>query len=93
MYENKLEGLKEKNKILLNKLNNLKTHQFERDVKVLLVLQNIHKIYFNIKKEDKNVINITKEMIISYGERYYLKIIEEFFLNILKKVNDIKKKL
>ena len=91
LYENKLEGLKEKNKILLNKLNNLKTHQFERDVKVLLVLQNIHKIYFNIKKEDKNVINITKEMIISYGERYYLKIIEEFFLNILKKVNDIKK--
>ena len=91
LNEKVLEELKIKNSILLQKLNNLKDHQFQRKVKSLLVIQYIHKIYFNIKKENKNLINITKEMIISFGEKYYLKIIEDFFLKTLKRVKEIKK--
>ena len=69
----------------------MKEQQFQKDVKFLLILQNIHKIYDNIKKERIEIINITKEMVISYGERYYLKIIEETFNNFWFKVNDYKK--
>ena len=90
-YEEKLKDLKSKNANLLSKLNNLKDNQFQQDVKLLLVLHYIHQIYNNIKKADNNIITITKEMVISYGERYYLNIIEKFFFKLLLEVNDIKK--
>lgn len=93
LYAKNLNDLKAKNKLLLSNLNNLKEHQFQHDVKFILVLRYIHKIYNNIKKEDNKIIDITKEMVISYGERYYLNIIEKFFIKLLIKVNDIKKRI
>ena len=89
--EKLLHDLKSKNHHLISNLKRLKEQQFQKDVKFLLILQNIHKIYDNIKKERIEIINITKEMVISYGERYYLKIIEETFNNFWFKVNDYKK--
>ena len=93
LYENRLNELKGKNEILLSNLNDLKDHQFQNDVKLLLILNNIHQIYFNIKQENKEIIEINKEMIISHGERFYMKIIEDFLCQLLTKVNNIKKRM
>ena len=90
--EDTLKELKSKNKKLLSNLSKLKALQFQRNVKFLLVLNNIHLIYSNIKRIDNKIITITKEMVISYGERYYLTIIEKFFFKLLLKVNDLKKR-
>ena len=87
-----MDELKSKSKLLLSNLNKLKSHQFKRETGYLLVLKSIHRIYFNLKKENKEIIDITKEMIISYGERFYLKIIEQFFFKKLYEVNSIKKR-
>lgn len=92
LYEKKLHELKSKNKILISNLNTLKENQFQRDIKLSLVIQNIHRVYNNIRQENNSLIEITKEMIISYGENFYLKIIEEFFFKMLLKVYDIKKR-
>ena len=92
LNENILDELKSKSKLLLSNLNKLKSHQFKRETGYLLVLKNIHRIYLNLKKENKEIIDITKEMIISYGERFYLKIIEQFFFKKLYEVNSIKKR-
>ena len=91
LYEKKLHDLKSKNKILISNLNTLKENQFQRDIKLSLVVQNIHEVYYNIKLENNSLIDITKEMVISYGEHFYLKIIEQFFFKMLFKVNDLKK--
>ena len=91
LYEKKLHDLKSKNKILISNLNTLKENQFQRDIKLSLVVQNIHEVYYNIKQENNSLIDITKEMVISYGEHFYLKIIEQFFFKMLFKVNDLKK--
>ena len=93
LYQNTLEDLKAKNKIILSKLNSLKDHQFQRDVKLLLVINNIHQLYFNIKRENPEIIDINKEMIISYGERFYMTIIESFLNQLLNKIDNIKKRI
>ena len=96
LYEKRLQNLKSKNNILLSNYTNLKNSQFQRDVKFLLVIQNIHKIYTSIRQENKDsedIIDITKEMIITFGERFYLEVIENFFNKILTKVNNIKKRI
>ena len=92
IYEKKLHDLKSKNTILVSNYKKLKQNQLQRDVKFLLVIQYIHQIYSNIKKVNKEFINVTKEMVISYGERYYLKLIEQFFFKMFIKVNEIKKR-
>lgn len=96
IYEKRLQNLKSKNNILLSNYTNLKNSQFQRDVKFLLVIQNIHKIYSNIKQENKEseqIIDINKEMVITFGERIYIEVIENFFNKILTKVNIIKKRI
>ena len=92
LYEKQLHDLKSKNNILVSNYKKLKQNQLQRDVKLLLVIQYIHQIYSNIKKDNKEIIDITKEMVISYGERYYLKMIEQFFFKLFIKVNEIKKR-
>ena len=92
LYEKSLHDLKSKNNILIKNLNNLKEHQFQNDIKKLLVIQNIHKLYYNLKQEDNSIIKITKEMVELHGEKYYLKIIEQFLCELLLKINEIKQR-
>ena len=92
LYEKTLHGLKSKNNTLVKSLNNLKEHQFQNDIKILLVIKNIKKVYYNLKREDNSVINITKEMIELYGDEYYLKIIEQYLCELLLKIDELKKR-
>ena len=91
LYEQNLENLKTKNKILSKQLNDNQEHKFKNDVKLILVLRNIYKIYVNIKKE-YNIPYINKEDIITYGKQIYLKVIEDFLLKIKNKVLEDKNK-
>ena len=90
IYENRLKNLKAKYNVLLSNYNKLKTHQFQRNVKFLLVIRYIHKIYNNIKKENK-IVDLNKEIILPSNESFYMEIVENFFFKILNKVNNIKK--
>jgi len=91
IYSQNLDNLKTKNKRLLKQINLLKDNNYKNDVKNILILQNIHNIYYNIKKE-YNIANIKKEDLIVYGEQLYLKVIEDFFIRILDKVSKDKVK-
>ena len=96
LYEKRLKNLKSKNNLLLSNYTKLKNNQLQQDVKFLLVVQNIHKIYYNIKqeyKESEEIIDINKEMVISFGQRYYVEVIENFFNKMINKVNNIKKRI
>ena len=86
IYSQNLENLKMKNKKLLKQVNLLKDNSYKNDVKNILILQNIHNIYYNIKKE-YNIANIKKEDLIVIGDQLYLKVIEDFFIRILDKVS------
>ena len=92
LNENKLKELKLKNKLLVSNLNKLKAQQFQKDPGHLLLIKCIHGLYFNIKKENKEIIDINKDMVITFGERFYLKIIEQFFCKMLFEVDKIKTK-
>ena len=92
LYEKTLQGLKSKHNILVKNYNNLKEHQFQNDIKNLLVIQYIQKVYFDLKQEDNSIITITKDMIELHGEKYYLKIIEQFLCKLLLKINELKKR-
>ena len=92
LNENKLKELKLKNKLLVSNLNKLKAQQFQKDPGHLLLIKCIHKLYYNIKKENKEIIDINKDMVITFGERFYLKIIEQFFCKMLFEVDKIKTK-
>ena len=89
LYKQNLKDLKIKNKQLSNKLDSLMDNKFKDDIKIILVLKNIQKIYNNIRKK-YDIQLIKKEDIIIFGQQIYLKIIEEFFLNILDKVKQDK---
>ena len=52
----------------------------------------IQKIYFNIKRENNSIINIKKEMTISYNDNHYLKSIEQFLCKLLLKIKNIKRR-
>jgi hypothetical protein len=86
IYSQNLDNLKMKNKKLLKQINLLKDNSYKNDVKNILILQNIHNIYYNIKKE-YNIANIKKEDLIVIGDQLYLKVIEDFFIRILDKVS------
>jgi hypothetical protein len=86
VYRQNLDNLKMKNKKLLKQINLLKDNSYKNDVKNILILQNIHNIYYNIKKE-YNIANIKKEDLIVIGDQLYLKVIEDFFIRILDKVS------
>ena len=92
LYEKTLHELKSKNSILISNLNNLKEHRFQSDIKFLVVMKYIQKIYFNIKRENNSIINIKKEMAVSYNDNHYLKLIEQFLCKLLLKINNIKKR-
>lgn len=92
LYESSLVELKSKNKKLLNEINNHKDNNFKNNVKITLVLKNIQRIYINIKKNYINIKSVNKEDVNTYGYQIYLKIIEDFFLIILNKVLEDKKK-
>ena len=92
LYEKTLHELKSKNSILISNLNNLKEHRFQSDIKFLVVMKYIQKIYFNIKQENNSIINIKKEMAVSYNDNHYLKLIEQFLCKLLLKINNIKKR-
>ena len=92
LYEKTLHDLKSKNSILISNLNNLKEHRFQSDIKFLVVMKYIQKIYFNIKRENNSIINIKKEMAVSYNDNHYLKLIEQFLCKLLLKINNIKKR-
>ena len=91
IYKQNLEILKIKNKKLSEKLNHHMDNNYKSDVKITLVLKNIYRIYNNIKKK-YNVKNIKKEDIITSGNQIYLKIIEDFYLNITNKVLEDKER-
>ena len=92
LYEKTLHELKSKNSILISNLNNLKEHRFQSDIKFLVVMKYIQKIYFNIKRENNSIINIKKEMTISYNDNHYLKSIEQFLCKLLLKIKNIKRR-
>ena len=92
LYEKTLHELKSKNSILISNLHNLKEHRFQSDIKFLVVMKYIQKIYFNIKQENNSIINIKKEMAVSYNDNHYLKLIEQFLCKLLLKINNIKKR-
>ena len=83
-YELNLEDLKNKNKILSTELNSHMDTKNKNDVKIILVLKKIYSIYINIKKYT-DISYIKKDDIITFG-RDILKVIENFFLNMLDKV-------
>ena len=83
-YELNLEDLKNKNKILSTELNSHLDTKNKNDVKIILVLKKIYSIYINIKKYT-DISYIKKDDIITFG-RDILKVIENFFLNMLDKV-------
>ena len=89
--QNILENLKNKNKIIYTKLNKLKDNKFKNDVKIILVLKNIYKIYNNIKKHYSSITLIKKDDVILFGYQIYLKIIEDFYLKITNKVLEDKR--
>mgnify|MGYP006873034416 CR=1 FL=1 len=91
IYSQNLDNLKMKNQKLLKQISLLKDNSYQNDVKNILILQNIHNIYNNIKKE-YNITNIKKEDLIVLGEHLYLKVIEDFFIRILDKVSKDKVK-
>jgi hypothetical protein len=86
VYRQNLDNLKMKNKKLLKQINLLRDDNYNNDVKNILILQNIHNIYYNIKKE-YNIANIKKEDLIEVGDQLYLKVIEDFFIRIMDKVS------
>jgi hypothetical protein len=86
VYSQNLDKLKMKNKKLLKQISLLRDNNYQNDVKNILILQNIHNIYYNIKKE-YNIANIKKEDLILLGEQLYLKVIEDFFIRILDRVS------
>ena len=83
-FELKLQDLKNKNKILSTELNSHMDTKNKNDVKIILVLKKIYSTYNNIKNYC-DISYIKKDDIITFG-RDILKIIENFFLNMLDKV-------
>lgn len=86
IYSQNLDNLKMKNKKLLKQKDLLMDDNYKEDVKNLLILQNVHNIYYNIKNE-YNITNIKKEDLTDFGEQLYLKVIEDFFIRIMDKVS------
>ena len=91
IYELNLENLKNKNKELTAQLNYHKEDKLKNNVKIILVLKYIYKIYNNIKN-NYDILSIKKTDLPTFGQKIYLKYIEDFFINILNKVDKDKTK-
>lgn len=86
IYEQNLENIKNKHKELTTKLNYHQDDKLKNNVKIILVLKYIYRIYNNIRK-NYDILNIKQSDIANFGQKIYLKYIEDFFIKILDKVN------
>jgi hypothetical protein len=88
-YEQNLADLKSKNQKLSDQFHKHKDNEFKNDVKITLVLKYIYRIYKNIRNK-YNIKKITKEDINTFGFQIYMKVIEDFFLTMMNKVDEDK---
>lgn len=86
LFEQKLDILKTKHQKILNQYNQLKDNKFKNEIKIKLVMKSLYIIYNNIKNK-YNISSINEDDLINFGDKIYLKKIEDFFFKMMDKVS------
>ena len=86
IFEQKLNILKKKHQKILNQYNQLKDNKFKNEIKIKLVMKSLYLIYNNIKNK-YNISSIDEDDLINFGDKIYLKKIEDFFFKMMDKVS------